>query len=553
MDMTAFFRDRLVSGLTKKSITKPLEWAQNYRVMGGEEPGKFSVKLRPWLGEMHNSVAPKNVGQKSAQMGYTETMMNVAFYRIDIRRSDVLYILPNKNPDSSDFSASRFNPALELSDYIRNMFTEVNNVGHKRAGANNLYIRGSQSRAGLKSIPAGTIIFDEFEEINKDNVQLAYERASGQSDKLIWEISTPFVDGAGINLEYTGSTQEEFMFPCPGCNRIIKFDFPGNIEIVGSDQYDIRLHESYYKCDKCGRRIEEAEKAECMARGSWVAKFADRIQDCRGFWVSQMYSTKISAAEIARSYFRGLSDTTAEQEFWNSKMGRPYTVKGAQITDDDLIRCKSGYSMILNPGAYKLGDKLITMGVDVGRRFHCVLIEWEAGDRSHDVNSSSVGRVIYACSVTDIEEVKRVYRDYSVKFGIIDANPERRASLNFVDSFAGSAYMCFYSRGVDGRRIVPTISQEMAVSVDRTSWLDMYLGRYVRSTIQIPMDISGEFLEHHKSLVRGYTRDSTGNPVGRYVQIANRADHYAHAGNYAEIALSLALSGGQTERITKIV
>ena len=43
-----------------------------------------------------------------------------------------------------------------------------------------------------------------------------------------------------------------------------------------------------------------------------------------------------------------------------------------------------------------------------------------------------------------------------------------------------------------------------------------------------------------KALVRIYKEDPEGNPYGVYIKSA--ADHYAHARNYSEIALPLAVS-----------
>jgi phage terminase large subunit GpA-like protein len=130
---------------------------------------------------MHDSEAELNVGQKSAQMGYTETVLNITFYNIDVRNIDCLYVLPAKTPDASDFSAARFDPALELSPHLSKIFSEVKNVGHKRAGTTNLYIRGSRSRAGLKSVPVGFIVLDELDEMTQENVRwLLKERRSGQ-------------------------------------------------------------------------------------------------------------------------------------------------------------------------------------------------------------------------------------------------------------------------------------------------------------------------------------------------------------------------------------
>jgi len=75
-------------------------------------------------------------------------------------------------------------------------------------------------------------------------------------------------------------------------------------------------------------------------------------------------------------------------------------------------------------------------------------------------------------------------------------------------------------------------------TVDRTGWLDATLGRFHTQRILLPRDISREYREHIKSLVRTYEKDETGNPKARYIETS--ADHFAHAQNYAEIALPLA-------------
>jgi phage terminase large subunit GpA-like protein len=114
--------------------------------MGHPYPGLWTFDHHPWLKEMHDCKATIKVGQKAAQCGYTEWALNESFYFNDIRRMDVLYVLPNTRPDAADFSSSRFDKALELSEHLRKLYSEVQNVGHKRAGSTNLFIRGSNSR-----------------------------------------------------------------------------------------------------------------------------------------------------------------------------------------------------------------------------------------------------------------------------------------------------------------------------------------------------------------------------------------------------------------------
>ena len=167
-DLAKIIAEKVSSGLKRKSVTSCSRWACAYRVMGNPFPGLWSFKYHPWLKGMMDSESQVNVGQKSAQMGFTEVSLNICFYNLD-RGIDCLYVLPSQKPDAEQFTASRFNPAINLSPYLEKMFSDVNNTGHKRAGNCNLFIRGSKSRSQLKSIPVGLIVADEIEEFEQEN------------------------------------------------------------------------------------------------------------------------------------------------------------------------------------------------------------------------------------------------------------------------------------------------------------------------------------------------------------------------------------------------
>jgi phage terminase large subunit GpA-like protein len=219
------FAERIRLGINRKAITDASRWALKYRVMSHPYPGQWNFDHHPWLKDMHDTRYGSNVGQKAAQMGFTEVMLNVAFFFIDVRKMDVLYVLPNIRPDASDFSAGRFDKALELSPHLQELFSNVKNVNHKRAGYANLYLRGSNSRSQLKSIPVGLIILDELDEMNQANVPLALQRLAGQLERYDWKISTPTSPEFGINKAFLNSTQDHFFFPCPSCSRYIELRY----------------------------------------------------------------------------------------------------------------------------------------------------------------------------------------------------------------------------------------------------------------------------------------------------------------------------------------
>ncbi len=58
------------------------------------------------------------------------------------------------------------------------------------------------------------------------------------------------------------------------------------------------------------------------------------------------------------------------------------------------------------------------------------------------------------------------------------------------------------------------------------------------------MDTGMDYKNHIMAQVRIPKKDANGNPITRYETPGNRADHYGHARNYAEIALPFAAGLG---------
>lgn len=512
--------------------------------MGGPSfPGPWTFKYHPWLREMHESKSPLNVGQKSAQMGFTEALLNIVFYKIDICREDCLYLLPATHPDARDFSASRFDPALEMSRHLSQIFSDVKNLGHKRAGTTNLYVRGSRSKSGLKSIPVSFIAFDEVDEMEQNNIPLAMERTSGQLEKSVWMISTPTLENEGINKFFNMTTKEHFFFKCPSCSKQIELTFPENIKITADSLLDPNISNSYYRCHLCDKTLPNGKaKSEIMQDGEWIAT-GPKVEP-RGFHINQMYSPTIKAEDIARSYFKAQNDPADEQELYNSKLGMVHAVDGARIDENMIKECLSG---VRRETLYN-GKDIITMGVDVGKFLHIEIDQWKLlpGAGGFDINTHAIPKVIWYGKCVDFGELDDLIRKFRVRFSVIDGNPERRKSYEFVMRHHGFAKMCFYPNGMSGKQIQPTPEVHQAVNVDRTSWLDLSLGRFKRGKegIILPLDTDPEYRANITAPIRIYEKDKDGNPIGKYSS-GNRPDHYAHARNYAEIALPLSLGFGE--------
>jgi hypothetical protein len=470
----------------------------------------------PWLRDMHDATSPVVVGQKAAQMGYSETLLNRVFYEMDINGNSCLYVLPSKTPDATDFSAGRFDPAIEQSTYLKSMFSDVKNVGLKRAGHASLFVRGSRSKSGLKSVPCAFVALDELEEFTQENIPLVKERSSGQYEKYLWMVSTPTIDGRGINKEFMLSTQEEFFFICPHCNRYIDLTFPESV--VAPDDPE-RCH---YVCKLCSHPLDEAAKPLYLSTGKWVQA---RDADSRGFHINQLYSCTISPYELATAYCMSLLSPAAEQEFYNSKLGLPHVTAGAQVTEAALLGCLQAQQPRHD------NTKLVTMGVDVGKVLHYEVMQY-TNYQPHYPELAHAEQLEVG-TTKDFESLDLLMRKYSVNQCVIDANPETRCALQFAQRFYKHVNLCYYNHSLNARDL--TIS-DTTVSANRTSWLDLALSRFTNGTISI-MD-NTTYREHVKAPVRIVKPDQYGNPFACYDE-RGLPDHFAHARNYSEIAASV--------------
>jgi len=532
------FLQELASGIKRKSVTSCSRWAENYRVMGQPYPGPFTFVHHPWLRAMHDSEAEFNVGQKAAQMGYTETALNLALYSIDILGLSVLYVLPTQHPDATNFSADRFGLALELSPYLKSLFSDVSNVGHKRSGTANLYVRGSRARSHLKSLPAAVIILDEKDEMVQKNVPLAYERAAGQTTKRIWELSTPTAPLAGINVDFEQSTQNHFFFKCPACSRFTELSFPESIVCTSDSLNDKELKNSHLICQICKAKLPHETKHLWLANNQWVETYEDRQKV--GWYINQLYSPTVTPYEIATKMILAETNPGHEQELYNSKMGLPRAVKGSSVTPEQIYKSLGGYKQY----EAHFGNRIVTAGIDVGKKFHYVIEEWilpPSGTPVVDLNAEAKCRTLKMGETEELSVVEADLQAFRFDYAVIDSQPERRLAISFANDHWGKVRACSYEMGIEGKAI-HLDSVEPRVKVDRTSWLDLSLGRFRAGTIMLPMDTPEEFKQHIMAPVRTYVPDANGNLTGRWVTPEAKADHWAHARNYSEIALSLAAS-----------
>lgn len=528
----------LATGLVRSSSTTCSRWAQNYVHLGKPIPGPLRFTRFPWSKEMLD--CDQNwVGMKGAQMSFTLNALVRSFFQMDVRKNNVSYFLPKWKPDAHDFSKHKFDTILDHSPHIEEMFSEVRNVGHKRAGGVDFFLRGTQSTSGMKGISTGVIIFDEYDEMPAFATPLGQERASAflEEDKQTIWLSTPTIPNYGIHTEYKGSDQSHFMFKCPSCGRMTELTFPECLVITAETYSDPNVLNSHLICSLCKNKLPHESKVEWLKDAYWVKNANSHI---RGFAISQMYSTIRPPSDIAIAALKAAAgDEFAEQELYNSKLGIPFTREGTNVSDAEVTECLGPHSINSPPPS-----GIVTMGVDVG---HKLLFYWIdfwllPVNPGPDLNAEAKVRTITMGTLHDFYELDKLMSDYQVISAIVDVDPSFRDAYSFCSRFQGYAHLCRFTRGIQKTHI-NFKSEDLTVMVNRTSWLDLSQSRFRRKTILLPHDTLTEAKMHITAPRRTPKRDKDGNPVTQY--ISDKPDHFAFARVYSEIALPFAVSSTQ--------
>lgn len=528
---------RIKKKLVDASLTTCTRWAENRLEMPPPFRGPLTFDRFPWQKEILNIDDGIVTVKKAAQIGFSVAAMIRGLYVVGERKEDCLYVLPTAGL-ASDFSKGRLDALVDLSPKLQGMFSAGNNVGLKSTkDRSNIYIRGSVSSRGLVSVPVSSAIIDEYDRCADNTYDLVTERLSGQLRKYLFSLSTPTLPEFGIDKQFRHGTMEQFFFKCPHCGKRITLNWPDNVIIAGEYPGDPESSKTVFICDLCKGVLPHETKPEWLATAEWVPQ-RQNVSGHRSFHINQMFSTTVSPGEMADAYHKSQLSDLAAIEFKNQKLGEPHIAEGARLTDTVIDSCYDK-SYRLGADRPENSKRLVCMGIDVGTFLDCWIAEFSyERDPKNMPYENSTSRVLQLIRVPqdDWNQLGNLMREWQVRHACIDFQPDTVNARRFCRQFRGYASMVAYRRGTIGNEIKETEDEQLVkcLTVDRTVFLDLALGRFHKGKTKIPQGFDAVAREHLKAPIRTYEMDELGLPRGVYKSIAD--DHFAHAAAYCEIA-----------------
>lgn len=382
------------------------EWADRYRVLSGKaasEPGPWRTERTPYLREIMEALSVDSDVEEvvlwaGTQLGKSETCNNWIGYSIDHSPGPILLVQPTLDL-AKRYSKQRIASLIDSTPTLRSRVLPArardsgNTLLEKEYEGGILVIAGANSAAGLRSMPARDLLFDEIDayplsiDDEGDPISIAEKRQDTFARRKRLKTSTCTIKGESrIEQSYEASDRRRYWVPCPDCgeHQVLRW---ANLKWPEDDSEDVR-----YACEHCGALIEEANKPDMLARGEWRAEAP--AARTRGYWINSLYSPLgwLSWAAIVREFLEAKAaldagDQTLMQVWTNTRLAETWELQGNKIAEAEVQKRAETYGLRTVPR----GALLLTAAVDVqGDRLELQTLGWGRSEECWTVDYQKI-------------------------------------------------------------------------------------------------------------------------------------------------------------------
>jgi phage terminase large subunit GpA-like protein len=391
-----FVREKFGEIFAPRALLTVAEWADGNRILSGKaaaEPGQWRTSRTPYLREpmeclSHDSDVEEVVMWCGTQLGKSEMCLNWIGYSIDYNPGPILLVQPTLNL-AKRFSKQRVAALIESTPVLRNKVQRArardsgNTLLEKEFDGGILVIAGANSAAGLRSMPARDLLFDEIDSYpmsiddEGDPISVAEKRQDTFARRKRLKTSTCTIKGESrIEQAYTASDRRRFHVPCPHC---------GALQVLRWAQLKWRDDDpstTHCVCEVCSEPISETAKTAMLAAGEWIPEAPGART--RGYWLSSLYSPLgwLSWASIVREFLDAKAtsdagDQTLMQVWTNTRLAETWELHGNRVAETEVQKRADPYDLRTVPR----GTLVLTAAVDVqGDRLEFAIFGWGRGE-----------------------------------------------------------------------------------------------------------------------------------------------------------------------------
>ena len=520
--------------LTKGMFTSIPDWIINNTKLLGK---KWSFFEHEFQLEIARSEANKLVVIKPSQVGLSELSVRVFLAFLAMHQGSTgIYVLPHIK-QAGKFAKARLDPVIENSPRLSQLvITAANSNEFKRIGQSNLYMGGATTGSQAISIPSQINVYDEYDFGNPDILGTYESRLSHNKNGGFRRLfSTPTVDGYGVAMEYSLSSQARYACKCEHCEKWAMpsyFDdviIPGLADGVRALERSmlhsptINLRGSWIKCPHCGKPLEAS--LGNFERREWVHKYPDNPY--KGHAVK---SFDVIAYNPIYKTLMTLESYRTQQLFFNYGLGETFKSDLNQVDISKVVENTIGNVSLTGDGMY--------MGVDVGKhRLHVVV-----GKRVNGRVKVANFFVLQREGIDTAQELEKIFTQYNCLRMVIDASPDYYLCQTMSKMLGGQVNACIYTDPTPKNPSSLKVNQKNNdVLAIRVEVLDTLVKQINSGNYEFPNCPELEEVKRHLQQMKrvdGQLQED-GTQGHAYWRKLNDDDHFFHALNYLQIGLDI--------------
>jgi phage terminase large subunit GpA-like protein len=356
-------------------------WASRFRILSQEEtsaPGRWTNERTPYLVEVMDSLTNPSVSKiaflAARQMGKSSLFVNYLGYLIHQNPAPAVIILPTVDL-AEKFSTTRLSNMFRDTPCLKALLpddkTRSNKILFKEFPGMFLILTGANSTAGIISMPAPILIFDEIDNYPRDIgrqgdvISIAEKMQTNFPNKKSIFTSTPTLEGQSrIQAVLDTSTYKRWAHPCPACGAYSQFGLrgeenPDHNKVVWSTRLNFETMKAV--CPRCN--TEHTRREWEAGGGKYIAQNPDAKAE--GYHVNAFDHPSITWQEIVDEFVEAAhatkrGDFSLMVSFVNSRLAEIYKEKADAVDAHFLEARREPYIADLPDFAVA-----ITAGVDV--------------------------------------------------------------------------------------------------------------------------------------------------------------------------------------------
>jgi phage terminase large subunit GpA-like protein len=246
-----------------------------------------------------------------------------------------------------------------------------------------LMITGSNSAAGLRSMPIKFLFADEVDAYPSDvdgegdPLSLAERRTITFPRRKIFICSTPTIAGQSrIEREFNLTDQRRYFVPCPHCGGTQHLRWA---QMVWTDNDPTTAR---YRCEHCDTLIPEHHKTAMLESGRWLPTAHGSTALTVGYHLNSLYSPLgwKSWADIVAEFLRCKNDPPSLKTWVNTILGETFEDDYAAALGAEGLAERAEF---YDPDIVPDGAVIVTVGVDVqDNRLAIVMVAWGIGEEA---------------------------------------------------------------------------------------------------------------------------------------------------------------------------